>query len=105
MSTYLVSDIHGCYKEFQKLLEEINLSDEDDLYVLGDAVDRGPEPINVLLDLMDRPNVTYILGNHDFCMYSILKRLAVEITDANYGSHLTEDDLLAYQLGYRMVAK
>lgn len=38
---YLVSDIHGCFDQYQALLEKIRFSDEDELYVLGDVVDRG----------------------------------------------------------------
>lgn len=65
---YIVSDIHGCFDQYQKLLEKINFSSEDKLYVLGDAVDRGPEPIRLLQDMMKRPNIIFILGNHDFIM-------------------------------------
>ena len=42
---YFMSDIHGCYKEYMELLEKIHFSDEDELYVVGDVVDRGPEPV------------------------------------------------------------
>ena len=87
---YIISDIHGCYEQYQKLLEKINFTKEDVLYVLGDVVDRGPEPIRVLRDMMNRPNVIFILGNHDFIMYSIMKKMSVEITEENYSGHLTE---------------
>ena len=78
---YIIADIHGCYEEYLELLEKINFSDDDTLYVLGDAVDRGPEPVKVLLDLMKRPNVIYVLGNHDAMMLSVMRDLAIEITD------------------------
>ena len=77
---YVMSDIHGCYEEYRELLEKINFSDVDELYVLGDAMDRGPEPIKVMQDLMCRPNVFYILGNHDAIFLSIIKALAAEST-------------------------
>ena len=92
---YIIADIHGCYTEFQGLLEKISFSDDDELFVLGDAMDRGPEPIKVIQDLMKRPNVTYILGNHDDMMLQSLKKLAVDITESNL-SNLTEDVLLSY---------
>lgn len=98
MSTYLISDIHGCYEEYCELLEAIGLTEEDDLYVLGDVCDRGPDPMKVLLDMMDRANVTLLLGNHDFCAYHLLRRLAVEVTEENCDNHLTVDDLVDYQL-------
>lgn len=93
--TYVISDIHGCYDEFIELLDKINFSDDDTLFVLGDAMDRGPEPIKTIQDLMARPNVWYILGNHDFMMWSALRSLAVEVTEENL-SKLTTEAMLAY---------
>lgn len=95
---YIVSDIHGCYDQYRALLDKIHFSDEDELYVLGDVVDRGPEPIKVLQDMRRRPNVVFILGNHDFTMYSIMRHLMVEITEENYDSHLTGEDMLDLNL-------
>jgi len=95
---YIVADIHGCCDQYRMLLEKIQFSEKDKLYVLGDAVDRGPEPIKVLQDMMRRSNVIFILGNHDFIMYTLMKKLSVEITEENYDSHLTKDILLDYTL-------
>ena len=93
---YIVSDIHGCYKEYKALLEKIAFSDADELYVLGDAMDRGTEPIKVIRDMMNRSNVFYIIGNHDYMMLSALKKLMVEVTEENYDNHLDEDDVMTY---------
>lgn len=95
---YIISDIHGCYEEYRELLAKINFSPNDVLYILGDAMDRGPEPIKVIRDIMMRPNVTYIIGNHDFIMLQLMKKFAVEITDDNYKSHLSQNDMLNYNL-------
>ena len=95
---YVIGDIHGCYEQYMELLRAIDLQDEDELYVLGDAMDRGPEPVKVLQDIMKRQNAHYILGNHDFIMYSVMKKLMVEITDENVDSHLTVEDILDYRL-------
>ena len=35
MATYVISDIHGEYEKFMELLEEIELEENDTLYVLG----------------------------------------------------------------------
>lgn len=43
MATYVVSDLHGQYRIFLKLLEMVDFSENDQLYMLGDAIDRGPE--------------------------------------------------------------
>lgn len=106
---YIIADIHGCYEEYRELLEKIHFSKEDELYILGDAMDRGPEPIKVIRDMMMRPNVIYILGNHDFVMLYIMKKLTVEITENNFENHLSGDDLWDYTLwvqdGGEMTAK
>ncbi len=67
--TYCISDIHGCYAEFMELLEQIKFDPEaDTLYILGDAMDRGPRPIDCLEYIRKTPNIHYILGNHDVMM-------------------------------------
>ena len=44
MATYVMSDIHGDYDKFKKMMKKINFNTEKDkLYVLGDAIDRGPD--------------------------------------------------------------
>ena len=78
---YVVSDLHGCYKSWLALLQEIRLTDEDELYVLGDIVDRGPEPMLLLQDMMSRCNVFPIAGNHDFAAFLSLKSMTTELTD------------------------
>ena len=95
---YLISDIHGCYDQYRQLLQKINFSSQDELYVLGDAVDRGSDPIKVLQDLMRRPNIIYILGNHDLEMYLLLNKLTAEITEKNCETQITSELLEAYSL-------
>ena len=93
--TYVMSDLHGRYGQYVKMLEKIGFSDGDELYVLGDVVDRGPEPIRILMDMSMRPNVYPILGNHEYMAEYLLTKLSVEITDDNAEGHLTAEDLSA----------
>ncbi len=85
MATYVVSDIHGQYDKFINLINKINLQDSDDLYVLGDVVDRGPHPIKTLRKLMEMPNVICLVGNHDLMALECLEFLMQEITDDTVG--------------------
>ena len=64
--TYLMSDIHGNYDKYMKMLDLIRFTDRDELYVLGDVVDRGAESMKILRDMSLRINVFPILGNHDW---------------------------------------
>lgn len=93
--TYVIADIHGCADEYFALLDKIGFSLDDTLFVLGDAMDRGPEPIRVLRDLMQRENVYYVLGNHDAMFLEVLRRLMVELNEENANA-LTSEDFLAY---------
>ena len=85
MAVYCVSDIHGNYDKYRKILEEISFSADDTLYVLGDVVDRGPSPMDVLLDMMARPNVIPIVGNHEYMAVNCLRTLSEEITEESIG--------------------
>ena len=69
MSTYCISDIHGCFEEFMVMLEKIKFSpDNDTLFILGDAIDRGKNPIDCLRFIMETRNVNFIMGNHEQMM-------------------------------------
>ena len=81
MATYVISDIHGQYDMFSDLLERIRLTDEDVLYILGDVIDRGPDPIRTLLRLMEMPNAVCLKGNHEVMALDCLDFLMQEITD------------------------
>ncbi|MBQ2990771.1 MAG: metallophosphoesterase [Clostridia bacterium] len=62
---YCMSDVHGDYARYQKMLQTIRFSDADTLYMLGDAIDRGPQSVEVVLDVMGRANVVFLRGNHE----------------------------------------
>ena len=80
IATYVVSDIHGEYELFIRLLEEIRLKQTDTLYVLGDILDRGPHPIQIILKIMEMPNVVCLTGNHELMALECLEFLMQEIT-------------------------
>ena len=66
MSTYVMSDIHGCYDEYSRMLDKIHFSEKDCLYLAGDYIDRGKDSLAMLRWLEKRPsNVFPIKGNHD----------------------------------------
>lgn len=69
---YIMSDIHGLYNRYKAMLEKIDLKENDKLYILGDVIDRGPDGIEILLDIMDRDNVELFLGNHEHMMLTYI---------------------------------
>ena len=78
---YVMSDIHGCLEKYRSMLEVIELAPEDTLYVLGDVIDRGPDGVGILQDMMGRANVIPILGNHEFTAAICLPWLLESVTD------------------------
>ena len=73
---YVISDIHGCYQSYLKMLEKLGVRDSDTVYILGDTIDRGRDGIKVLQDMMMRPNIIPILGNHEYMAAHALDSLA-----------------------------
>ncbi|MGN0395788.1 MAG: ADP-ribosylglycohydrolase family protein [Coprococcus sp.] len=66
MSTYVMSDIHGCYDEFIQMLSKIQFNKEDILVCAGDYIDRGTKNFEMLNWIMHAPeNVILVRGNHD----------------------------------------
>ena len=75
MSTYVMSDIHGCYNEFLSMLDKIRFSDTDYLILAGDCIDRGKQSFEMLRWMENCPkNVLLIRGNHEeeFASYIML---------------------------------
>lgn len=79
--TYVIGDIHGELEQLKILLEDMQLESDDELYVLGDVVDRGEYPIESLQLLMNLPNCICLAGNHECMALSNLRLLSNEITD------------------------
>lgn len=90
MATYVISDIHGMYNKFIELLNKIKLKETDTLYILGDVLDRGPNPIKTLFEIMSMPNAICMLGNHEDMALDCLKFLMNDITEQSL-SEVSED--------------
>jgi serine/threonine protein phosphatase 1 len=57
---YAISDIHGRYDRYERLLKQINFSDEDEMFIIGDVIDRGEDGVRILKDVMHRVEVNKI---------------------------------------------
>lgn len=69
---YAISDIHGCKQSFMALLDQIALSTADELFLLGDYIDRGPDSkgvIDLIWELQRQGYRIHCLpGNHEQLM-------------------------------------
>jgi len=72
MRKFAISDIHGCAVTFEALLEKIQFTPEDELYLLGDYIDRGPDSKGVIDDIWRLQDKGYqiqcLRGNHEQLM-------------------------------------
>lgn len=92
---YVTSDIHGYpFEKFRKMLESVNFSADDFLYVLGDVIDRGDDGVRILRWLMLQPNAQLVLGNHEAMMLAS-RFIFDEITEKSI-EDLTGSKLDAY---------
>jgi len=69
MRRFAISDIHGCLKSFEALLKHIIFTKKDELYILGDYIDRGPDSkgvIDKIWSLQESGHTVHCLrGNHE----------------------------------------
>jgi serine/threonine protein phosphatase 1 len=71
---WVIPDIHGCSKTLKCLIEQqIKPGHKDELYFLGDYIDRGPDSkgvIDYLMELQRKElNIKLLLGNHEeYCL-------------------------------------
>ncbi len=66
---FVMSDIHGQYDLFLKMLDKIDLKREDLLVIMGDICDRGEKSYEIYTKCMKMIklgyNLKFILGNHE----------------------------------------
>ena len=66
---FVLSDLHGNYKVFEKMLDHIGFNDHDHLYILGDCCDRGPDSMKIYDYIWNhKDQVTLLRGNHELMM-------------------------------------
>ena len=68
MAVYVMSDLHVDWAHFRLMLMRIRFSSRDQLYIIGDAVDRGPHGIRLLHYIQKQQNMTLLLGNHELML-------------------------------------
>ena len=99
MAVYVMSDLHGNYEGFMSILEQIKFSEEDELYVDGDIVDRGKGGIKILQYMMMQPNIYPIIGNHEYALMQVLDFVTQEITEETISKidEKTLQNIIEYQ--------
>ena len=100
MKLFVVSDVHGFYKEMKQCLKQAGFSEkneEDRLIVLGDLFDRGSEAVKIfkyLKKLADKGKAIVLHGNHEDFMIDFLRGEDCSFNFAHNGFNRTLDSFL-----------
>lgn len=62
-----IGDVHGHYQGLMTLLDAIAPTPQDQIYFLGDLIDRGPQSAQVI-EFVRQSSYGCILGNHELLM-------------------------------------
>lgn len=73
---FAIGDIHGCFQQFKKMIEKIDLEKGDRVVLLGDYIDKGShskEVIDYIFKLRKKGfDVITLMGNHELMLLDAL---------------------------------
>jgi len=97
----VLTDIHGSFQTFVKLLRKLKLQKEDQLFILGDMINRAPYSIYVIEKIaeliVEGYSVYPLRGNHEQLFLDFAKsnqHKLISLAERQYSSHLLESDEL-----------
>ena len=101
MSTYAIGDLQGCFDSLQALLTKIDFDRaSDELWLVGDLVNRGPLSLECLRFVSSLgTGTTVVLGNHDLHLLAVadgVSRIGKRDTIQAILDAPDRDDLLAW---------
>lgn len=102
MNSWVISDIHGCFMTFKTLVEDkIHLTKDDELFLLGDYIDRGKKSKQLIDYIIDLQNKNYsiqpIMGNHEWFLLQAYEE-SLNLSEKRWIPHINkaEKNWLSY---------
>ncbi len=89
---YVIGDIHGDKEKYDAMLEKLSPTDKDTVFVLGDVINIGEKGLEILQDMMYRPNVYPVSGEHEFMAKKIFPLIAEFSSIEEAKDHLTGEN-------------
>lgn len=78
---YIISDIHGEYDLFIKLLNKINFTKNDKMIICGDIFDKGNQSIKLLKYIKKQENMIFLIGNHEYEFLKYYDKIMKELEE------------------------
>lgn len=85
--TIVVGDIHGCYDELMKLMDEVGLQKNDRVISVGDLLAKGPKSREVLDLFINDKRFSTVIGNHDLALRRRWNGEDVELKGSDKETH------------------
>ncbi len=107
--TYILSDIHGEYGLFCRLMEKVGFSDGDTLISCGDMIEKGKHSVRLIKLLFSMKNAVLLAGNHEYDFLKYYWALMRETRDYDLvlqklRGYLPDDELLDWETVDRLEA-
>lgn len=69
MKSYaIITDIHGNSPALKAVLEDIDSKEIEQIFCLGDMIGIGPDSNTVMELLLERNNISFVIGNHEIAV-------------------------------------
>lgn len=71
----VIGDPHGCVNEFRRVVNQLEWLSLDEIWTIGDLVDRGPSSSGVI-DICINKGIKSVMGNHEDSIISHYDRIS-----------------------------
>jgi len=83
----VIGDIHGCFLELSELYGKLS-AHTDEIYSVGDLIDRGPDSKRVIQFCIDN-GIKPVMGNHENMLLRAIRKSNYGIF-SGFGTHINE---------------